>query len=342
MPCTDECNELLDHETQARSRNVHGGVETCQSGTVSKYPHRTTRLHQWPTLCEAVGWLFVVYPTHGSEMFRRTMTASSFSQGRRGEDRRMGSSSSRGEGCLHVRRRWAHTRTHQRHVCPPQASSRVGFPCTQVVRAPLLPSPIDNEISSPCVSSCPSSKDSPPSHTEKPSTARLCSRRFCAEEEKEKKRPTRPIWRRSTGTSDCRCENVMQYTKTYTYTLGRDRDGAASHVHIRIEGSGCNRRESASARGDAHSEAISKDVSERMPDRGYATRGGAGPALDRRSCCLVVAAVVVERFGAGKRRAPAGRGASVVGRRVATCDSRSGSSIPRLWARGHPLVSGRA
>lgn len=90
-----------------------------------------------------------------------------FSQGRRGEDRRMESSSSRGEGCLHVRRRWAHTHTHQRHVCP-QASSRVGLPCTQIVRTPPLPSPIDNEISSPCMSSCPSSKDSPQSHTSLP------------------------------------------------------------------------------------------------------------------------------------------------------------------------------
>lgn len=91
----------------------------------------------------------------------------------------MGTSSSR-RGGLHVRRRWAQARTHRRHVCPPQASSRVALACTQIVRTPPLASPTDNEISPPCVSSCPSSKDSPPSHT-KPFTA-VCAQEGSVEE----------------------------------------------------------------------------------------------------------------------------------------------------------------
>lgn len=70
-----------------------------------------------------------------------------------------------GEDGLHVRRRGAHTRTHKRHVCPPQSPSGVALVCSEKVRTPHLPSPTDNEISPPCVSLCPSSRDSPPSHT---------------------------------------------------------------------------------------------------------------------------------------------------------------------------------
>lgn len=98
----------------------------------------------------------------------------------------------------------------------------------------------------------------------------------------------RAIWRRSTGTSDCRCKNTTQHKHRHKHTLGRYRNRAASHVHIRIKDSGCNRREP-SAHGDAHSEATSRDVASEyhianMP------RGGAVRRMRRKGgCCARVA-----------------------------------------------------
>lgn len=70
-----------------------------------------------------------------------------------------------------------------------------------------------------------------------------------------------------------------------------------------------------------------------------------GEALDRRSCCLVVVVVVVvERFGAGKRLAwcPPGGGHLWWADGWPPVTRAVVRGFPRLWARGHPLVSGRA
>lgn len=96
-----------------------------------------------------------------------------------GENSRMESSHSRGG-------RPARQTAVGTHAYPPATRlSTTGIvtcrlACTQKVRAPPLPSPTDNEISPPCVSLCPSSRDSPPSHT-KPSEA-VCAQEGYVEE----------------------------------------------------------------------------------------------------------------------------------------------------------------
>lgn len=185
-----------------------------------------------------------------------------------------------------------HTAIHRRHVCPLHTPLHAAM--HKGSQDPSPASPIDNEISPPCGSSCPSWIDSPPSHNGPPQA--VCAQgRLCRRTMKDilVQSGVAVPSRRIAGASARRNLN------TDKKTLGRDRNRAASHVHDPDQGIG---QPTGMPPAGSHSEATSKDLSGRIPHRRRATgeKGAlrrAESAGGRLSCLLVVA-----RFGAGRWR----------------------------------------
>lgn len=278
---------------------------------MSNDPHRRTRLPGCPTLCATVG---LVICSMSDSWPRNVQTNDDgivvlrVGGGKREEWGHL----PRGEQvCLHVRRRWAQARTHRRHVCPPQASSRVGLACTQMARTPPLPSPTDNEISPPCVSSCPSSKDSPPSHT-KPLTG-VCAPEGYVEQDSKKSIPANLASQyRHVGLP-------VQETQRNTNTDLHDkhtRSGAIGTARRVMSTSGSGSQPTRILRPPRrHSRRSDQQRrSERMPHRRHATRGsGALSEADGRSSCIVSG---IGDGCATRRRQRAGNRGICFGRRV--------------------------
>lgn len=126
--------------------------------------------------------------------------------------------------------------------------------------------------------------------------SRLCSRRLG----RGRGIAFRPIWRSSTGTSDCRCKSTTQHKHRHVNILGRYRNRAASHVHIRVEHSGYSNRREPAAHGDAYSEATSKDLASECHIANK-PRGRAVQHMRRKGGCSSCS-VVLARFGDGRRR----------------------------------------
>lgn len=189
---------------------------------------------------------------------------------------------------------------------------------------PSPPSPTDNEISPPCVSSCPSSKDSPPSHT-KPFTRVRAPEGYVEEGRGKSTSADLASQYRHVGLP-VREHNA---TQTQTHTIN-----TLTRAQSEPRGESCpppdrgrNRRES-SARGDTHAEATSKDAASEC-HAADTPRGGAVHYNEADG------ALELHRGWWLRDSAPAegGKPWHLLRQRDAICDSRGGSSLPRSWAR---------
>lgn len=201
----------------------------------------------------------------------------------------MESWSSPRKGCLHVSRRWAHRYPPaKRHVCPPQVSSRVGQNARRQ-SGPLLPSPA-LQITGYHFHACHHAYHRKIARNVTPNLPKaVCAREGYAEE----KKAFRPIWRRSTGTSDCRCNSATQRIHKHKHTPRARSEPRGESCPTRMGGVVSQPTES-SACGDTHSVAGECHIADTPRGERCTTMRRTGG----RSSCIVV---VVARLGAGKR-----------------------------------------